>query len=65
MRIGTSLALGTESGQIEHAETAAYMPLRTQRPQFAEPSVVMLAWRKPGLLADVLVEAVVAIGTIS
>lgn len=65
MRIGASLAFGAEPGQIEHAETTTDMPLRAEGPQLAEPSVIVFARGKTGFLADVLVEAVVTVGTVS
>lgn len=65
MRIGASLSIGAESGQIEHAEPPADMPLRAERAQFTESSVVVFAWGKPGFFAHMLIEAIVTVGTVS
>jgi hypothetical protein len=37
------------------------MSLGAKRTQFTEPSIIVFAWREASLLADMLVQAVVAV----
>lgn len=64
MRIGACLALGAEPGEVEHAKPTANMPLGAEGTQFTKSSIVLLTRRESGLLANVLVQAVVAIGAV-
>jgi len=59
------LAFGAEARQVERTDAPTDVALRTQGPQFAEPAIVVLAWRQSGFGPDVLVQAVVTVGTVS
>lgn len=65
MRIRAGLTLGAKPSKVKQTQAATNMSLSAKGAQLAESTIVMFTWRKTGLLSDVLVQTVVAVGTIS
>lgn len=59
------LALRTEPGKVVRTDLLADMTLGAQRSQGTEPTVIVLTSGTSSFLADVMVQAIVAVGTVS
>lgn len=65
MGIGARGPLGAEPSKVVLTKTPTDMPFRTYRAEWTESLVVVFAWGEAGLLAYVLVQAVIPVRTVS
>lgn len=63
--ICAAFAVGTEAGKVEQAELSANVSLGAEWAQFTESPIVVLTGWQSGLFANVLIETVIAVGTVS
>jgi hypothetical protein len=65
VRIRAAFAFRAEAGKVKQAKLSANMSLGAEGAQFTKSPVVVFTGRESGLFANVLIEAVIAIGTVS
>lgn len=65
MCIRAAFAFGAETGKVKQAQLSANVSLGAEGAQFTEPPIVVFTGRESGLFANVLIETVIAVGTVS
>lgn len=65
VRIRAAFAFGTETSKVKQAKLSANVSLGAEGAQFTESPVVVFTGRESGLFANVLIEAVITIRTVS